>query len=407
MGDGNHPLQVGKDYANNRWSIKGILGSGTFGHIYAVRDNVNHTDRAMKVMSHGNVNLRNGIAAETAAFKRINEKRGNRRVSAPLITSEEAFEMMTSNGARHTVFIMNEYGPSVFDVLSINRGVPFPPEHTVEIAKQMLEAIQYLHGVCFIAHLDVKPENVLFESNEFITVNVNSPEYGNVKVRRMASSRIRLIDFNSSCTDCSDAMEGEAVTMHYRAPELVLNLPFSKSVDVFAVGAMLFELWVGCSIFELPGWEECSYAQFLVLGVPPQAMLKLAHERCARPENGPHVPRLVVKGTLTDEEGEEFYQLRWPTLDQMERENGSNGTFPLRHYFQPLSDDYNHRVYKTVESLMSIDPSRRPSASQSLHLPLFNAAPTAPNSRPRSDGWPIAPIHISAPVKKGRKRKAA
>lgn len=78
---------------------------------------------------------------------------------------------------------------------------------------QLLEALQYLHN-CGIAHLDIKPENLLVDS--------------------AAIFQLKLIDFG-------DAQHlGEEVLLHplrgspeFSAPELVTEKPVSLSTDMW------------------------------------------------------------------------------------------------------------------------------------------------------------------------------
>jgi len=92
------------------------------------------------------------------------------------------------------------------------------------IIKQILKALSYLHYTCDICHRDIKPENIMFKYKD----NPNS---------------IKLIDFGLS----SNSFEKKNYldncgTLIYMAPEQISNKTYSKSVDIWSVGIILYML---------------------------------------------------------------------------------------------------------------------------------------------------------------------
>ena len=92
------------------------------------------------------------------------------------------------------------------------------------IIKQLLNAISYLHYSCDICHRDIKPENIMFTEKKDI-------------------SHIKLLDFGLS----SDSFESKLKmqncgTLTYMAPEQISNLTYSKGVDIWSVGIILYML---------------------------------------------------------------------------------------------------------------------------------------------------------------------
>lgn len=57
-------------------------------------------------------------------------------------------------------------------------------------------------------------------------------------------------------------------TRWYRAPEVILNLPYTKAVDVFALGAVMLEMYLGYGAF--PGANSIDQLNkvFSVTGTP-------------------------------------------------------------------------------------------------------------------------------------------
>lgn len=92
------------------------------------------------------------------------------------------------------------------------------------IIKQLLTALSYLHYTCDICHRDVKPENIMFSNKDEIT-------------------GLKLLDFGLS----SDRFESKNYlencgTLIYMAPEQINKMIYSKAVDVWSVGIILYML---------------------------------------------------------------------------------------------------------------------------------------------------------------------
>lgn len=98
-------------------------------------------------------------------------------------------------------------------------------QERLQIFLQVCEAISYAHRN-LIVHLDLKPSNILVTSNE-----------GAVKVLDFGTSK--LIQPDSLLTTTVMA------TPAYASPEQLLNEPVTTVCDVYALGAILFELLAG------------------------------------------------------------------------------------------------------------------------------------------------------------------
>jgi serine/threonine protein kinase len=91
------------------------------------------------------------------------------------------------------------------------------------ITVQCLEALQFLHGLGLI-HCDLKPENIL--------------------VKSYSRCEVKVIDLGSSCFE-TDHLCSYVQSRSYRAPEVILGLPYDKKIDVWSLGCILAELCTG------------------------------------------------------------------------------------------------------------------------------------------------------------------
>lgn len=91
------------------------------------------------------------------------------------------------------------------------------------IARQCLEALEFIHGLGLI-HCDLKPENIL--------------------VKSYSRCEIKVIDLGSSCFQ-TDHLCSYVQSRSYRAPEVILGLPYDQKIDMWSLGCILAELCSG------------------------------------------------------------------------------------------------------------------------------------------------------------------
>ncbi|WP_166375958.1 Stk1 family PASTA domain-containing Ser/Thr kinase [Aeromicrobium phragmitis] len=122
-------------------------------------------------------------------------------------------------------YLVMEYVPgrTLRDVL--RDEAPMSPQQALAYLDPILQALSEAHAAKLI-HRDVKPENVLITPN------------GEVKVADFGLARA----VSTSTTHSGGALIG---TVSYLAPEVVLHRGSDPRADVYACGAMLFEMLTG------------------------------------------------------------------------------------------------------------------------------------------------------------------
>lgn len=88
-------------------------------------------------------------------------------------------------------------------------------------------------------HRDIKPSNIVIEDPENLET-------------------VKLVDFGLSlhCQTCVPHLEEFAGTVVYMAPEQILNQTYAKSVDIWAVGIIMYELLTGRHPFWKKGMDK-------------------------------------------------------------------------------------------------------------------------------------------------------
>ena len=120
--------------------------------------------------------------------------------------------------------------------------------------------IQLLQSLCLldeydIIHCDLKPENILLKH----------PNH----------TALKVIDFGSSCFG-DKRLYTYIQSRFYRAPEIILGIPYTTAIDMWSFGCILVELHTGYPLF--PGESEAEQLLCImeVLGVPSAEILAKA-----------------------------------------------------------------------------------------------------------------------------------
>ena len=74
-----------------------------------------------------------------------------------------------------------------------------------------------------IVHCDLKPENIL--------------------LRKINKSGIKIIDFGSGCFE-NEKIYTYIQSRFYRAPEIVLGIPYTAAIDMWSFGVVMYQMCV-------------------------------------------------------------------------------------------------------------------------------------------------------------------
>src|SRR5262249_30147269 len=146
-----------------------------------------------------------------------------------------------SSGVRALVMELVE-GPTLAN--RIAQG-PIPLEEALSIAKQIAEALETAHEQGII-HRDLKPANIKLRPDGTVKVL----DFGLAKSHEQAAPSG---DMTQSPTILSPAPTLAGVvlgTAAYMSPEQARGMPVDKRADIWAFGAVLYEMVTGRRLFE-------------------------------------------------------------------------------------------------------------------------------------------------------------
>lgn len=128
----------------------------------------------------------------------------------------------------------------------------FTVERLQEIARQCLRTLRCLHKHEVI-HCDLKPENILISS--------------------LTDCKVKVIDYGNAYLH-HDQRCSYVQSRAYRAPEVVLGLPYSPKVDMWSLGCILMELFTGKLLFDNRSVQALLASHIALRGPFPDHMLQ-------------------------------------------------------------------------------------------------------------------------------------
>ncbi|PLW19759.1 hypothetical protein PCANC_01993 [Puccinia coronata f. sp. avenae] len=242
--EGHYIVRPDDLLGDHRYQVIKLLGQGTFGKVVQATDLHAPMDRsgrrrevAVKVI-RAVQKYRDASKIEIKVLNLLRERDPDNHNKC--IHLLDVFDY-----CNHICIVTELLSLSVFDFLKDNQYSPFPASHIQSFAKQLLSSVAFLHELRLV-HTDLKPENILLLD---ASANLISKRGSNKSKKVLRCSDIRLIDFGSATFE--DEYHASVVsTRHYRAPEIILNMPWSFPCDVWSIGCILVEFFTGEALFQ-------------------------------------------------------------------------------------------------------------------------------------------------------------
>ncbi|GJQ85774.1 hypothetical protein Trydic_g20335 [Trypoxylus dichotomus] len=335
--DEGHLIYRSGDVLQNRYKILGTLGEGTFGKVVKVKDLEMDHSMALKIIKNVE-KYREAAKLEINVLEKIADKDPE-----CIHLCVRMLDWFDYHG--HMCIAFEMLGLSVFDFLKDNNYQPYPLDQVRHIGYQLCYSVKFLHDNK-LTHTDLKPENILFVDSDYDVI------YNNKKrrdVKRVKRTDVRLIDFGSATFD-HEHHSTIVSTRHYRAPEVILELGWSQPCDVWSIGCILFELYLGITLFQTHDNREHLAMMQRILG---------------------DIPLKMAKKTKT----KYFYRgkLEWDEKSSAGRYVKDNCK-PLLRYKQ--SDDADHGLlFDLISRMLDYDPSQRITLKEAMLHPFFEKIP--------------------------------
>eukprot|EP00124_Ichthyophonus_hoferi_P002569 Ihof_evm1s180 gene=Ihof_evmTU1s180 len=229
----------------DRYTILAPLGKGSFGQVVKAYNREEEKCVAIKIIKNRKLFHKQALN-EIRILETVAQGDPNETSSCVRLLNHFEFR-------GHLCLVFEKMSSNLYELLRRNhfKGLSIPLIRS--IASQLIAGLTYLGspGVNVI-HCDLKPENILLCDE--------------------GKSRIKIIDFGSSC-QAGDKIYTYIQSRFYRSPEVILGGQYTMAIDMWSLGCVLAELFMGVPIFNGTNESDQLNKMVEVLGIPPSRLL--------------------------------------------------------------------------------------------------------------------------------------
>ena len=332
--------------------VEDMLGNGTFGQVFKCSVAGTEEKVAVKVIKN-----------QPAYFHQARVEIGILQFLNTRADPGDCFHIVRLKDffihCGHLCLVFELLGLNLYELVRHNKfkGLSLPLIRV--FLTQILEALVVLHDATII-HCDLKPENILLYSP--------------------ASGAVKVIDFGSACFS-NRTVYSYVQSRFYRSPEVVLGHPYSTAVDMWSLGCVAAELFLGLPLFPAACEFDLLGRMIETIGQIPESVLR----------KGKYSGKYFCR-----RERDSGVEVQLRTKEEFEQETGVNA-LQGKQYFKhraladiinaypfksSLSDSEYARERRFRESftdfllgLLELDPAVRWTPRQALRHPFITGEP--------------------------------
>lgn len=233
-----------------RYELIVPLGRGSFGQVFKAFDHKHKEEIALKIIRNKSKFHRQAVF-EVKILKHLREADSEDRYNVVHLRNYFVFR-------KHVCIAFELMSLNLYDFIKGNQFRGFSLGLVKRFAVQLLKCLQLLQKTQII-HCDLKPENIL--------------------LKQAHRSGIKVIDFGSSCYE-DETVYTYIQSRFYRAPEIILGMPYGRPIDMWSFGCILAELYCGYPLFPGESEHEQLLCMMEVKGLPPpEVMLQSSRKK--------------------------------------------------------------------------------------------------------------------------------
>nr|XP_004670457.2 homeodomain-interacting protein kinase 4 [Jaculus jaculus] len=254
---------------------------------------------------------------------------------------------------------------NLFEFQKENNFAPLPARHIRTVTLQVLRALARLKELAII-HADLKPENIMLVD------------------QTRCPFRVKVIDFGSASifNEVRYVKEPYIQSRFYRAPEILLGLPFCEKVDVWSLGCVMAELHLGWPLY--PGNNEYDQVRYIceTQGLPKPHLLNAAckahrfFKRSSRPDAANPWQLKSSADYLAETKVRPLERRKYvlKSLDQIETVNGGVAVSRLAFPDQELLAEHTDlkSMVELIKRMLTWESHERISPSAALRHPFVS-----------------------------------
>ncbi|XP_013991567.1 homeodomain-interacting protein kinase 1 isoform X5 [Salmo salar] len=230
---------------SNSYEVLEFLGRGTFGQVAKCWKRGTNEIVAIKILKNHPSYVRQG-QIEVSILSRLSTENAD---EFNFVRSYECFQHKN-----HTCLVFEMLEQNLYDFLKHSKFSPLLLKSIRPVLQQVATALMKLKSLGLI-HADLKPENIML-------VDPLRQPY-----------RVKVIDFGSASHVSKAVCSTYLQSRYYRAPEIILGLPFCEAIDMWSLGCVIAELFLGWPLY--PGASEYGQIRYIsqTQGLPAEYLL--------------------------------------------------------------------------------------------------------------------------------------
>ncbi|XP_051516883.1 homeodomain-interacting protein kinase 1-like isoform X2 [Myxocyprinus asiaticus] len=334
---------------SNSYEVLEFLGRGTFGQVAKCWKRGTNEIVAIKILKNHPSYARQG-QIEVSILSRLSSENAD---EFNFVRSYECFQHKN-----HTCLVFEMLEQNLYDFLKHSKFSPLLLKCIRPVLQQVATALMKLKSLGLI-HADLKPENIM------LVDPIRQPY------------RVKVIDFGSASHVSKAICSTYLQSRYYRAPEIILGLPFCEAIDMWSLGCVIAELFLGWPLY--PGASEYDQIRYIsqTQGLPAEYLLSAGTKTSRFFHRGPDssYPLWRLK-TPTEHEAEfglkskEARKYIFNCLDDMMQVNMTNleGT-------DILAEKADRREFiDLLKKMLILDADKRITPTKTLNHPFVTMA---------------------------------
>ncbi|KAE8140333.1 kinase-like protein [Aspergillus pseudotamarii] len=252
-----YPVRLG-EVLNNRYQIVGKLGYGTSSTVWLGRDFREQRYKVLKIFT-----TTSPVIEEIKVYDHLNALHSDHAGQSCIRKLFDHFEVNGPDGT-HMCLVHQPLGMNLHQLRKL-----FPDRALNNVLlkttlRNILAALDFLHSEAQVIHTDLQPNNIMLGIkddkilSQFEEAEFESPIPRKVEAQRtiylsrhlaMSYGTPVLCDFGEARIGTENHAE-DIMPDVYRAPEVILQIPWNYKVDIWNVGVLTWDLFEGQQLFQ-------------------------------------------------------------------------------------------------------------------------------------------------------------
>ncbi|KRX04834.1 Protein kinase-like domain [Pseudocohnilembus persalinus] len=255
---GYYPAHIGEIFFNRYILVKKI-GYGNFSTVWLAKDIKHDIFVAIKIIK-SEKQYKEQALDELELFQAINLESQSEQWQKQIQEYQSKFGQNVYNDnycvkmlnfflhksylGDNYCFVFELLGQNFLQLLQKQNFKGFSLNFVIDVTRQILIGLEFLHKFAQIIHTDLKPDNIL--------IQLTQEQQQNQQIQNETSYQqihIKIADLGNSCW-INHHFSSYIQTRSYRAPEIILGLQYIQSTDIWSLGCIFYEFLTGVLLFQ-------------------------------------------------------------------------------------------------------------------------------------------------------------